>query len=435
MYLRIKFGAGPFAAQSQSVFLLEVSLTHFVFHTGFPWVAGQIVNEGVSEGNSGVFRVVPFQKLPQLVVKDLTNDESAPTMEGLKKARYPFSMLDEDLLCPIKTFAPEVREGSTVPTPVLILQANFIRGGLLLTINAVHRTVDITGQVHMISLLSKACRNEPFTNEEVTNGNLDRRNIIPLLDEDWDADAQPSVVTTSTSPAAPAKKSASPTPVRCAWACFSFSSASVAQLKTNATSTASSSSTFVSSDDALCAMIWQAIARAKLARLDPATESVFTRIVEIRRFMGIPKEFPGNIVTQTMNNSTLQEVTSQTIGDVASQLRSKLDPESLKHTFQANATRQARMQDKAVKHAGPDRSNYIGISSWTKADCYDFDFNLGLGKPEAVRRPKFTPFVGTVYLSPKAPDGEIVAGMCLREDEMESLRVDEEFLKYGEYIG
>lgn len=369
------------------------------------------------------------------MIKDLTEDESAPTMEGLREARFPFSKLDENLICPIKTFAPEVREGSTVPTPVLFLQANFIRGGLLLTINAVHRTMDITGQVHMLSLLSKACRNVPFTDEEVTNGNLDRRNIIPLLDENWEADAQPPVIPKTTSTDTPSKQSAPPPQIGYAWAYFSFTSTSVAQLKAHATSSVTSPSAFVSSDDSLCALIWQSIARARLARLDPATASIFTRIVEIRQLFDIPKEFPGNIVTQTLNNSTLQDVTSQTIGDLASQLRSKLDPESLKHTFQANATRQARTKNKIIKPAAVDHSNFVMMSSWMKADCYDFDFNLGLGKPEAVRRPKFTPFPGAVFLSPRALDGEVVAGMCLREDEMEILKADEELLKYGQYIG
>lgn len=36
---------------------------------------------------------------------------------------------------------------------------------------------------------------------------------------------------------------------------------------------------------------------------------------------------------------------------------------------------------------------------------------------------------------PKALGGEIVAAICLRDEEMERLRVDEEFAKYGTYIG
>lgn len=75
------------------------------------------------------------------------------------------------------------------------------------------------------------------------------------------------------------------------------------------------------------------------------------------------------------------------------------------------------------------------MSSWSKVDCYNVDFNLGLYKLESVRRPRFSPVEGVVYLLPRAPDGEIVAGLCLRIDDMKELMVDEEFVAYGVFIG
>ena len=38
-----------------------------------------------------------------------------------------------------------------------------------------------------------------------------------------------------------------------------------------------------------------------------------------------------------------------------------------------------------------------------------------------------------MYFLPKSLDGEIVVGLCLRDDDMEKLKVDEEFVKYGQY--
>jgi hypothetical protein len=51
----------------------------------------------------------------------------------------------------------------------------------------------------------------------------------------------------------------------------------------------------------------------------------------MRRYLDIPKEFPGNMSTKTTNISTLQKLAGHPLGDVASQLRSALDPESLKY--------------------------------------------------------------------------------------------------------
>jgi trichothecene 3-O-acetyltransferase len=55
----------------------------------FPWVAGQIVNEGASEGNTGLFKIKPLEKIPRLVVKDLRNDPSIPTMDEFRRANFP----------------------------------------------------------------------------------------------------------------------------------------------------------------------------------------------------------------------------------------------------------------------------------------------------------------------------------------------------------
>jgi len=81
--------------------------------------------------------------------------------------------------------ARESVKTSVDPSPVLLLQANFIIGGLLLTIVASHSTIDTVGQGQVIRLLSKACRNKPFTDNKVVNGNLDRHNLISLLDDSW----------------------------------------------------------------------------------------------------------------------------------------------------------------------------------------------------------------------------------------------------------
>lgn len=40
-----------------------------------------------------------------------------------------------------------------------------------------------------------------------------------------------------------------------------------------------------------------------------------------------------------------------------------------------------------------------------------------------------------IYLMPKRDDGEVAVAVCLRDEELEGLRGDEEFGKYGEYVG
>lgn len=141
----------------------------------------------------------------------------------------------------------------------------------------------------------------------------------------------------------------------------------------------------------------------------------------------------------TYHTYTLQKLVEEPLGGVASQLRSALDPKTsnLGYDTRALATFLNRTPNKNIVSftATLDLSADIIFSSWAKVDCYGLDFNLGLGKPEAVRRPRFNPVESLIFLMPRTLDGEIAAAICLRDEDMERLRVDEEFNKYGRYIG
>ena len=141
----------------------------------------------------------------------------------------------------------------------------------------------------------------------------------------------------------------------------------------------------------------------------------------------------------TYHTFTLQKLVEEPLGGVASQLRSAVEPKTstLAYDTRALATVLYRATDKSIVSFGAtlDLSVDIMISSWAQLDCYELDFNLGLGKPECVRRPQFTPFESLIYLMPRTLDGEIAVAICLRDEDMERLRKDEEFAKYGTYVG
>ncbi|KAJ3516964.1 hypothetical protein NLJ89_g789 [Agrocybe chaxingu] len=392
----------------------------------FPWVAGQVVNEGSGEGKSGIFKIAPLGNIPCLVVKDLRNDPSIPTMDEFRRANFPFNMLDESIIAPRNTL-PGIPDGS--PSPVFLLQATFITGGLLLTFVGQHNVMDMTGQGQIIDLLSKACRNEQFTSEELSSGNVDRRNAIPLLDDSYKPGAELAhqMVKPAPSQAISKDTNAHPAPdppPKCSWAYFTFPSHSLAALKSLATENATPASGYISTDDALSAFIWQSIIRARLPPL---------------RSYSISPTYPGIVQNMTYHTYTAQKLVEEPLGRVASQLRLAVDPKTsnLGYQTRALATFLHRTPDKGSVSvtATLNVSADIALSSWVKQDFYDLDFNLGLGKPEAVRRPQFPPVESLLYLMPKALDGEIAAALCLRDEDMERLRADEEFAKYGRYIG
>ncbi|OAP60481.1 hypothetical protein AYL99_05483 [Fonsecaea erecta] len=408
----------------------------------FPWVASQVSREEADDGAMKLYQMKPFEKTPRLVIKDLRDGSSTLTMDALREVNFPFSMLDESIIAPVNTLAA----GTDGPALVFLVQANFIPGGLLLTLVTQHNTMDMTGMAQVMHLLSKACRNEPFTAEEISNGNVDRRKIIPLLDETY----TPGPELSHQIGKPPAHESASiaadgdapqsqPQSPKCSWAYFIFSGTSLTILKSLAMQSLNGKVAYVSTDDVLSAFIWSSVARARRPRLQPIGEVTFARAIDPRRYLGIPDTYPGLVQNMTYTEDSLEGLLNAPLGSIASKLREAVDPSTsnLAYATRALATwlHRAPENNNVNVTATLDLSADIMLSSWAKYDCYDLDFNLGLGKPEAVRRPQFVPVESLFYLMPRKPNGEIAAALCLREEDLERLRRDEEFIKYAVYVG
>lgn len=404
-------------------------------YTSFPWLACEVVNEGSGEENTGIYKFKPLPEAPRIVVKDLTHDNSMPTMELLQHDNFPMRMLDENIIAPRKTFVEKSNSG---PAPVFLVQANIITGGLILTFVAQHNTMDMTGQAHIIYLFSKACRGEAFTEEELLSGNLPRHNIVPLLENSWTPGPEVHRHVLKAIPSHHISESISNAPLPCTWAYFTFPASSIASLKSIASEVVSTPA-YVSSDDVLTAFIWRAVTRARLPRLDPLTQSTIARAVDVRPYLNISPTYPGPIQISTYNTSVLHSLLDEPLGNIALRLRLAIDPETsdLEFYSRAIATYLSRIANKAMfsATAGFDTSVDLVLSSWAKLKGYGLDFNLGLGMPLAVRRPLFQPVQGLAFLMPKTLHGDIEAAICLRDEDMERLREDVEFGKYGTYIG
>jgi hypothetical protein len=392
----------------------------------FPWLAGQIVNDGASPGNTGTFKITPLEKLPRLVVKDLRDDSSFPSMKRLRETNFPAAYLDENIIAPQKTL-PGATSG---PRPVFLLQASFIAGGLVLTFVAAHSAMDMTGQGQIMSLLSKACHGAEFTREELDTGVLRGRNGIPLLDDTANLESALSQQITEE----PVSSLEATVAQSCTWEYFEFPETSLAALKSLASTASILQSKYVSTDDALTAYIWKSITRARLARLSTDNMSTLGRAVNVRRYLGIPETYVGFVQNMAYNTFSVKQLVEHSLGTIASTLQREVDPETstLAHRTLALATMLDSLSDKSSVSFGVNVNPSTGLlpSSWAKVDCYGMDFNLGLGFPETVRRPKFDPFEGLIYLMPRTPGGEISAAVCLRDSDFESLKEDADFMQY-----
>ncbi|KAG5366506.1 Trichothecene 3-O-acetyltransferase [Yarrowia sp. B02] len=386
----------------------------------FPWIAGQVVKRP-----SGLFEISEYEKTPVLTVRD-----NSMSFERLREAQFPFRMLDEADLAPRRTTP---RANDTV-FPVFMVQATFVEGGLLLTFLGHHQVMDGTGQAQLMSLLSKACNKEPFTEEELTVGNSQRENIVSLFSDaelknygDLQEKLSHQILIPSTDSAVIPTKYPS-------WKYFNFSKESLKQLKSQASQNLKTP--FVSTDDTLTAFVWQAVSRARLQRLPGDRKSTLGRAVNVRSCLDISESQPGNLTNMAYGQSTLEELSAAPLGHVASLLRSKLDSTELQKDTRALATliHSSRESVHTSPTASIDVSSDILLSSWAQQNSYELDFGLGLGYPECVRRPQFTPCESLMYLLPKSREGDIALAICVHDEDMEALRRDPEFSRFSTYI-
>ncbi|KKP05766.1 trichothecene 3-O-acetyltransferase [Trichoderma harzianum] len=426
-------------AQSTIVSALESGLRRLT--ASFPWIAGQVVVEGDCAGNSGVFKIKELQEIPHLVVKDLKMDTSAPAMMELREGNFPMRMLNESVIAPCSTFpAADAVNGPDHGSPVFLLQANFIAGGLVLTFLGQHQTMDIMGQGQIMHLLSKACHDEDFTEDELFSGNLQRQNLIPVLDNyERGPELARHLAATAPGPSRNGLDKDEKEPTQILWASFTFHPTSLAALKSIAVKSLPSGSSYISTDDALSAFIWQSIMRARADRLPPNADTTFARAVDVRSYVNVPATYTGIVQNMTYATYTLQELIALPLGEIASRLRAALEPNTTILPFHTRALATYLHSQADKSHISPasslDFSVDVIVSSWAKTNMYELEFNLGLGKPEAARRPWFTPLQSFVYFMPRKSDGEISVALCLEKDDMERLTADKQFTTYARHDG
>lgn len=401
----------------------------------FPWIAGQVVGDGQK---AGLTKIVPLPShpIPELVVKK--HGSSFPSFDDLVKADFPFKFLDEEVLCPRSSY-PGQQEDASTEFPVLNVQLNYIEGGIILGFVTHHSTCDIMGMGAILSLLNKACGDQPFTDDELKTGNRRLDNPIQLLEEKIEVKGNPrlEMQVTPESDANHVAPANLPPPTDCSWAYFSFSASSLASLKAAATKEIpADGAPFISTDDVLTAFVWQCITRARYEDLDPGPGSVCARAIDTRPYLDLPSTYPGMMQNQTYTHLDLAAAAEAPLGFLASLLRQEIKPAELAKDTRALITLMTHDTDKGRYSlaCGVDWTRDTMVSSWSKVDGYNMDFGIGI-KPKKVRRPRFPPVPGLVFFMPKGRDGEIGVAISLRDEEMQRLNGNLDWGKWATYVG
>lgn len=415
---------------------LRVALTQLT--DAFPYLAGQVVIGSEDQKP----RIVAYQDTIELVVKNVRDD--VPSMDELRKAKFPFSMLDGRLLAP--DIAHSRKVGPDEVAPVLTLQASFVKGGVLLGLYGNHCQMDMAGMAVIIRLLAKTLNGEPFTETELAQVNQARTDAIPLLDDSiTDEMLAPELDDVLAKPHSFTTQGAALPPSR--WVYLNFSDTSLKRLKDDAARTKTPDIPFLTTDDALCAFLWQRINRAR----QNTQPSVFGRVASLRRLFGLGNYYVGNMcdIVYIRHDDEAEPIWETPLGVVASRLRRRLlpdrDAENRRHMqVLATALHRARGadRDRLIFGANLDFGRDLYVSSVTKvAPVCEWSFGPVLGVPEAGRRPNLpdNTLLGFVVSMPRArgeagEEGDLAVAACLSDDDIDMLKRDELVAEYAAFL-
>jgi len=400
----------------------------------FPFLAGQVVIEkdkAIPEPNTGTVRIEPYHGEPMLRVKHLP--ESFPSYNMIRIAKAPASMLDGTILAPMKAL-PERYDGTT-PTPVFILQANFVAGGLILCFAAMHSAIDANGLGQVIRLFAAACNGEELPEVAVQAGNLDRTVVIPPLPSDQPPLEHAELRRTPNDSTGPHFQPAISAP----WNYFRLTHKVLAKLKAEVSLEClkHGDSSFVSTNDVACALVWRAILTARSSRLKEDEDVSLLRAVNGRRYLTlpIPEGYFGNVVVGAATTIPLRDLTQGLpLSTITIRIRESLKGISDFHIRSVATIIRGEPDLRKISFEPQYPERDMVISSWAALPIYPSDFGPFLGKPEFVRRPTMTSCDGLVYIMPKTPGGDLDVTMSLREEDTERVKNDQVWRSYAELI-
>ncbi|RYP08092.1 hypothetical protein DL765_008912 [Monosporascus sp. GIB2] len=397
-----------------------------------PWMGARIVNVGKGPGNSGAYLPVKCA-LPEPAIDVQRLEDTSPEYAEFRRRKAPVSMIDTKTLTPVPGFPVMYEDSDQLPAHAVRLQANFIKGGVLVDFTIQHNVADAGGLNGFINMIAMLMRGETIPQDLLEVVNMDRRNLVRLLQPDepmLDHSRHKRPPLTAKAPLAPRETAR--------YHVFRFTVASMARIKDLASQREGFDPAvpFVSTDDAVCAFCWRHFTKTRKGRYPPETVSRFGRQIDGRRLVGLPQTYMGAMAYNVTCSMTFVELTSAPLSTIASRMRKALNEASSLYSMRSFVTFVAREPDKStITYAGPfDHRIDIGSTSVRSHTGWFPEFG-SLGRPEFIRRPPSIPFASTLILWPGNPEGDCDAIACLTDTDFETLSADPEWKELVEYIG
>ena len=406
-----------------------------------PTVAGHVKEAPNPIQKGGMCVSAPFSTVDDIfTAQDLTESHSEMNYDDLKRLHFPMEAVDPNVVYSLPGFVDAEK-------PVFVAQVNFIRGGLVLSISLHHSFGDGASLKTILQTWAACCRGESAApsltkatqrerlTSSVTGASLDEFPEYATIPDNI-ASYQPEVTNGESAELAPM-------PPQVDSHVFYFSAQKLTELKDLASAKLEGSD-WISTGDALSALLWRSITVARDPGSGHATADD-TRVLNIpldgRRLMQEDSNsYMGNIVV--FNNATvpLQSLLSSPpqLSEISRTIRQsifRIDEEYIKRAISAISS--VPDVSKVMMSGGTFGESALTVSSWGNLHM-DWGHIIG-GPSECVRVSKI-PFSGVCVVlsatesgerSPDANGVEVMIG--LKSVDMARLMKDSFFTSFAKW--
>ncbi|KAK6063595.1 transferase [Seiridium cupressi] len=417
------------ADKEQIVDQIHVALHHTVQRV--PFLAGSVVPNSEEEGDRPWLRTISPTGYAYLDVKDLSDHIS---YDNLAKSNFDQKLFDADQLCSL----PQVIYIQQGPVDVCRFRVNFIQGGVILVIQILHTVVDGNGVTECLSIFADKFRKaqaghigHPLETAKETYVS-DRTGLVSGQDRVGAIENHPAFTTS-------AFAHGNIKGVEHACRTFRIGREALRDLKKAASPEfPRHSDDWISTGDALAALIWRSIlvARHRAGVLPADAVASFGQPVDCRRLLGLPKPYFGNafyIMRTDMQFDTLRSphaglrtaasiLRADVKGVTADRIR---DLVALMERIRLESHTRLSFQEDLGTSA-------IVYTSHLKFNIYDMDFGPAFddGRVKAFRHPERGTIVGAVIVMPLCPDGSCEFTITESVETLKCLEADAVWTRY-----
>ena len=377
-------------------------------------------------------------------VKDLRHDGGLEYGQ-LKNKKFPLKDLDRSIVMPLDVMEMDEK-------PVMLVQLNIIKGGLIMVLCPHHSFTDATGTLAVAKVWAAYCRGEDGS-QLVTREMIDRERLI----KGWAGTSLTTILLGVCYMLLGSfiwrfymwtrKHMKTPAPQEIA--IFFFSKSKLAELKSMVSSGehAKNDEAWVSTNDALCALIGCCAhsSRDKKIRAMPNRFCSILAVVNLRHRLHtpLPADYIGNAVGSVLVSIPSQSIdlTQAKVAKIAHLIRDLIKQRDESY-FRKLIAVLTLVPDWATVTASTKAGPYedrVSFTSWANLCFYDLDWGDVVGvKVERLRWKAFDPNLCIILPELKSPglaDDEkgLEVVLTLENGQMDRLKQNELFLRFAEW--